>query len=135
MHSIKYSVILRNLLNRPNRENLALFYTMQNFLLSPPLLIFLVSFCFPSPPHTFAEFIPSQLYAFSIFEYSDCYNFYNNNIEFSLWQVIRQLLATSFSDDCLIDRRLLRIPASTYLPLAKSTPKSETVLYSTANDP
>ena len=53
---------------------------MQNFLLTPPLLIFLVSFCFPPPPpHTFAELIPSQVYAFSIFEYSDCYNFNNNN--------------------------------------------------------
>ena len=50
-------------------------------------------------------------------------------IEFSLWQVIRQLLATRFSDDGLIDRWLLRISASTHLPLAKSTPERETVLF------
>ena len=38
---------------------------MQNFLLTPPLLIFLVSFRFPPPPHTFAELIPSQVCWFS----------------------------------------------------------------------
>ena len=51
-------------------------------------------------------------------------------IEFSLWQVINtQLLATCFSDDFLIDGQLLRISASTHLPLAKSTPERETVLF------
>ena len=77
----KYSVIfLSNLLSRPKKEKKALFYTMTNFLLTPPLLFF--SFCFsPPPPHTFAELIPPQVYAFSIFEYSDCYNF-NEMIEF-----------------------------------------------------
>ena len=67
---------------------------MQNFLLISPLLIFLVSFCFPPPPHTFEELIPSQVYAFSIFEYSDCYNLIKI-IEFSLWQVIN---AKTFSN-------------------------------------
>ena len=83
---------------------------MNNYLLTPPLLFF-VFFCFPPPPppHTFAELIPSQVYAFSIFEYSDCYNF-NEMIEFSLWKVIRQLLARCFSDGCF-DRRLLGISA------------------------
>ena len=83
---------------------------MNNYLLTPPLLFF-VFFCFPPPPppHTFAELIPSQVYAFSIFEYSDCYNF-NEMIEFSLWQVIRQLLARCFSDGCF-DKRLLGISA------------------------
>ena len=43
--------------------------------------------------------------------------------------IIRQVLATCFSYDCLIDRRLLRISASTHLPLPKSTPERETVLF------
>ena len=83
---------------------------MNNYLLTPPLLFF-VFFCFPPPPppHTFAELIRSQVYAFSIFEYSDCYNF-NEMIEFSLWNVIRQLLGRCFSDGCF-DRRLLGISA------------------------
>ena len=55
---------------------------MTNFLLTPSLLFFLL-FPPPPPPHTFAELILSQVYAFSIFEYSDCYNF-NEMIEFSL---------------------------------------------------
>ena len=82
---------------------------MTNFLLTPPLLFFF--FCFPPspPPYAFAELIPSQVYAFSIFEYSDCYNF-NEMIEFSLWKVMRQLLARCFSDGCF-DRRLLGISA------------------------
>ena len=107
----------------------SLFYTMQNFLLTPPLLIFLVSFCFPPPPHTFAELIPSQVYAFSTVLNSQIAIILIKIIEFSLWQVVRQLLATCFSDDCLVDRRLLRISGSTHLPLAKSTPERETVLF------
>ena len=53
------------------------------FLLTPSLLIFSVFFSFPPSPHTFAKLIPSQVYPFSIFEYSDCYNL-NEMIEFSL---------------------------------------------------
>ena len=73
----------------------------------------------------YAKLIPSLVYAFSIFQYSDCYNF-NEVIELSLWFVIRQLLARCFSDRCF-DRRLLGISASTSLPLAKSTPERDAI--------
>ena len=75
----------------------------------------------------YAELIPSLVYAFSIFEYSDCYNF-NEVIELGLWYVIRQFLARCFRDRCF-DRRLLGISALTYLPLAKSTPERDAILF------
>ena len=101
---------------------------MQNFFLTPPLLIFLISFCFPPPPHAFADLYPLR-YTLLVFLNTQIAIILITIIEFSLLQVIRQFLATSFSDDCLIDRRLLRISASTHLPLAKSTPERETVLF------
>ena len=100
---------------------------MYNFLLTPSLLIFWFSLVSLLPLIRYAKLIRSLVYAFSIFQYSDCYNF-NEVIELSLWYVIRQLLARCFSDRCF-DRRLLGISASTSLPLAKSTPERDAIRF------
>ena len=57
---------------------------MQNFLLTPPLLIFLVSFCFPPPPHTFAEFTDPLRYTLLVFLNTQIAMILITIIEFSL---------------------------------------------------
>ena len=44
-------MILNKSIKQTKKGNLVLFYTTHNFLLTPSLLIFLVFFCFPPPPH------------------------------------------------------------------------------------
>ena len=56
---------------------------MYNFLLTPSLLIFWFSLVSLLLLIRYAKLIPSLVYAFSIFEYLDCYNF-NEVIELSL---------------------------------------------------
>ena len=128
MHTIKYSVILKKSIKQTKQGRSCSFLHNAKF------------FAYPSSPHFFGFllFPSSSSYVCRIYTLRYTLLVFLNTqiaiilikiIEFSLWHVIRQLLATSFSDDCLIDRRLLRISASTHLPLAKSTPKRETVLF------
>ena len=55
-------MILNKSIKQTKKGNLVLFYTTHNFLLTPSLLIFLVFFCFPPPPHFCYIFFYPQIH-------------------------------------------------------------------------
>ena len=76
---MKYSVIFKKSIKQTKYGKSCSFLHNAKFFAYPSPPHFFGFLLFSPPPHTFAELVPSQVYAFSVFEYSDCYNFNKNN--------------------------------------------------------